>query len=169
MSSEPPLEEDLVSKSQRKREADEMQSLGERLTKLRNAQLDLLPLSDKALDAISEYNRLPNSFGAKRRQLQFIGRIMRDSDFKAISDKLDKITSPSFQSEKSLQKQAIEKGVIKILTLGDEAITEILDIYPQLNRQQLRQMHREYQRANEDKKHAISLKCRDLLRKDKDP
>ena len=98
-------EESIISKSQRKREADAMQALGKRLTELTNTQLNELPLSEEAFAVIHEYNRLPNSNEAKRRQLQFIGRVMRDSDVKAITQKLDKVLSSNYQTDKNQKKK----------------------------------------------------------------
>lgn len=157
-------EDDIISKSQRKREADAMQALGKRLTELTNAKLNELPLSEAVLDVIHEYNRLPNSNEAKRRQLQFIGRVMRDSDVEAITRKLDRMLSSNYQSDKNQKKKAIEQQAKDVLENGDEGINRILAKSPELDRQQLRQIHREYQRANDAKKRVLKIKVQDLLR-----
>lgn len=157
-------EDDIISKSQRKRDADAMQALGKRLTDLTNAQLNELPLSEAVLDVIHEYNRLPNSNEAKRRQLQFIGKVMRDSDVEAITRKLDRMLSSNYQSDKNQKKKAIEQQAMDVLENGDEGINRILAKSPQLDRQQLRQIHREYQRANDAKKRVLKIKVQDLLR-----
>jgi len=154
----------IISKSQRKREADAMQVLGKRLTELTNAQLNELPLSEEAFDVIHEYNRLPNSHEAKRRQLQFIGRVMRDSDVEAITQKLDKVLSSNYQSNKNQKKKAIEQQAIDVLENGDEGINRVLAKNPQLDRQQLRQIHREFLRANDAKKRVLQIRIQDLLR-----
>jgi ribosome-associated protein len=157
-------EESIISKSQRKREADAMQALGKRLTELTNTQLNELPLSEEAFAVIHEYNRLPNSNEAKRRQLQFIGRVMRDSDVKAITQKLDKVLSSNYQTDKNQKKKEIKQQAKDILENGDEGINRVLLKNPQLDRQQLRQLHREFQRANEAKQRVLQIKTQDLLR-----
>lgn len=162
-------EEDLISKSQRKRDADSQQALGKRLTELTGAQLNELPLSEEALIVIHEYNRLPNSHGAKRRQLQFIGRVMRDSDVDAISQKLEKVLSSDYQSEKNQKRKEIEQQAKAILDTGDDAINLAVTQSPQLDRQQLRQIHREFQRAGDGKKRGLQIKVQDLLRNSKEP
>ena len=69
---------DKPSKSQRKRDSTARQELGQKLTELTPAALKKCKLPDYLLDAIQEYQRLPNKHGARHRQLQFIGKKMRD-------------------------------------------------------------------------------------------
>jgi len=67
------------SKSARKREAHALQSLGERLIRLRDAELATLDLPEPLVDAILEARRI-KSRAAGARQRQYIGRLMRDID-----------------------------------------------------------------------------------------
>lgn len=164
MTQDEPFNEDQISKSRRKREADAMQALGKRLTELKSQQLSELPLSEEVLDVIHEYNRLPNSHGAKRRQLQFIGRVMRDSDVEAISAKLDKVLSSDYQSEKNQRRALIQQKATEVLEQGDQGINNVLAKHPLLDRQQLRQISREYSRANPAKQQALKSKLEELLR-----
>ena len=69
-----------VSKSQRKRDALALQELGKELTQLSAIRLQQLPLPAGLISAIEELQRLPRSHGARRRQLQYIGRLMRQCD-----------------------------------------------------------------------------------------
>lgn len=66
------------SKSQRKRDSAALQELGAKLTELAPAALKKCRLPEELLDAIKEYQRLPNKHGARQRQMQFIGKKMRD-------------------------------------------------------------------------------------------
>jgi ribosome-associated protein len=67
------------SKSQRKREVLALQELGKALVTLTPKQLAGLQLPDELLKAIHEAQRM-RKHEAQRRQLQFIGRVMRDVD-----------------------------------------------------------------------------------------
>jgi len=67
------------SKTQRKRAMHALQQLGEALVGLNSARLQALALPDKLFDAVSEAQRLTQR-EARRRQLQFIGRLMREVD-----------------------------------------------------------------------------------------
>lgn len=69
---------DRPSKSQRKRDSTALQELGAKLTELAPAALKKCKLPEELLDAIREYQRLPNKHGARHRQRQFIGKKMRD-------------------------------------------------------------------------------------------
>ena len=64
------FDESDPSKTQLKKLATELQGLGQQLTTFKTSDLDRLPLSDRLRSAVVEFKRLPNSHGAKRRQLQ---------------------------------------------------------------------------------------------------
>ncbi|VTU25342.1 x96 protein [Variovorax sp. PBL-H6] len=70
---------DAASKTDLKRESTELQTLGEALLGLRAGLFDKLELGDKLRDAIAEAKRITN-FEGKRRQMQFIGKLMRGLD-----------------------------------------------------------------------------------------
>lgn len=67
---------DEASKTDLKRESTELQKIGEDLLTLRASLFDKLPLSEKLVDAVIEARRITN-FEGKRRQMQFIGKLMR--------------------------------------------------------------------------------------------
>ena len=79
------------SKSQRKKDMTGLQELGHELTKLKRVQLDKIPLSTAMAGAIIEFTRLNNSHEARRRQLQYIGKLMRKEDHEEISMQLQKL------------------------------------------------------------------------------
>ncbi len=80
-------EDDYISRSHFKREAEAAQALGERLITLRKEQLDQLDLSEKLYDSILLAQRLTAN-GAIRRQRQFIGKLMRTEILEPIEAKL---------------------------------------------------------------------------------
>jgi len=71
------------SKSQRKRDMTALQDMGEALVAVRRDKLDKLEMPDTLRRAIYEAQRI-NSHEGKRRQLQYIGRLMRDADIAPI-------------------------------------------------------------------------------------
>jgi ribosome-associated protein len=73
-----------ASRTERKRATHELKDLGVELTKLRAERLVALPLPEPLRDAILEARRL-TSFGARRRQSQFIGKLMRKLDADAVA------------------------------------------------------------------------------------
>ncbi len=68
-----------VSRTDLKRESTELQKLGESLLNLRADLLAKLELPDKLLEAMAEAKRITN-FEGKRRQMQFVGKLMRQLD-----------------------------------------------------------------------------------------
>jgi ribosome-associated protein len=82
------VEYDRPSKSQLKRDMTALQDLGRRLTELSNDRLEKLALPDRLRDAIVDYKRITAHEGA-RRQLQFIGKLMRDVDPAPLKEALD--------------------------------------------------------------------------------
>lgn len=75
------------SKSQRKREATALQRLGEQLVSLKPAQLDRIPLPEELREAIRAAQGM-NQRGARRRQLQYIGKLMRRTEVEPIREAL---------------------------------------------------------------------------------
>ena len=74
------MEQELdVSKSQRKREMHALQALGKTLVELPQEQLGRLDLPETLRDAIMQARSITKR-GALRRQLQYVGRVMRDVD-----------------------------------------------------------------------------------------
>lgn len=87
------------SKTRRKKEMHALQALGEQLTTLSSARLERLDLPPQLLEAIREYQRLPNRHGARRRQRQYIGRLMRATDHESLRRQLEgDAASDNFQS-----------------------------------------------------------------------
>ena len=85
----PPIEDDgIPSKTQRKQEMHALQDLGERLAELPADKLARLELPERLAIAINEYRRF-SKWEARRRQMQFIGRLMRDIDAAPIIAQLD--------------------------------------------------------------------------------
>ena len=70
---------DKPSKSQCKRKALALQDLGETLVDLKPAQLDKMPLPEELREAVLAARQM-NQRGARKRQLQYIGRLMREID-----------------------------------------------------------------------------------------
>lgn len=70
---------DGPSKTQQKQASHEQQDLGTELLKLSAAQLDGIGMDERLRDALREHGRMPTR-EARRRHLQFIGKLIRESD-----------------------------------------------------------------------------------------
>jgi ribosome-associated protein len=75
----PDAEHDRPSKTQLKKASHDLQDLGEALVAMPDDRLAGLGIDESLLDAIHEYKRT-RSFEGKRRQMQYIGKLMRRTD-----------------------------------------------------------------------------------------
>lgn len=92
------------SKSELKRQAHELQRLGDALVALRPEQLKSMPLDERLRDAIELAHRIKAREGL-RRQRQLIGKLMRDADADAIREALE-VGSASHRAELALARAA---------------------------------------------------------------
>jgi ribosome-associated protein len=133
---------DAASKTDLKRESAELQTLGEALLGLRAGLFDKLDLGDKLRDAIDEAKRITN-FEGKRRQMQFIGKLMRGLDaatLDAIRAALDE------QNRGPAQEAAILHDAERWrdrLIADDDALGGWIETHPGTDAQQLRALVRQ--------------------------
>ena len=133
--------DDYVSKSRFKREAEVLQELGEELVKLTPVQLAKVPLDDALLASIQLAQRLVNKREAKRRQLQYIGKLMRSRDAEPIIRALDRIKQRSVEANARFAR--LERLRDRLVAEGDAAVSGALELYPAADRQQLRTLVRQ--------------------------
>ncbi|MCW8349009.1 MULTISPECIES: ribosome biogenesis factor YjgA [Vibrio] len=143
-----------VSRTEMKNDMEALQKLGEELVGLKPSVLAKFPLSDDLRDAIKDAQRFKNE--ARRRQLQYIGKVMRNVDPEPIQAALDKIRNKHSQQTAALHK--LEELRDKIVEEGDSAIAEALDSYPDLDRQRLRQLARQAKKEKSASKPAKAFR-----------
>jgi ribosome-associated protein len=133
------MHDDAPSKTQRKREMHALQALGKRLAALNGEQLAALALPDPLREAIAEAKRI-NSREAHRRQLQYIGRLMREVDPAPIRARLEVWDGQS--REATAAHHRIERWRERLLA-DDAAFTEFAREHPRADLQRLRACVRE--------------------------
>ena len=142
------------SKSQVKREMDALQAIGLRLTKLNSAQLDQVPMGESLDAAIREYQRLKIG-EATRRQMQYIGRIMRtydEDDAEAIASITRVMNSFDASHVEHTQRfHQIENWRDRLLN-EKNALTDYLTQHPGADAQHLRQLVRNVQKEQSQQK-----------------
>jgi ribosome-associated protein len=87
-------EDDFISKTRRKKQMSELQDVGAELVCLSAEQLARLNLPDNLREAVEAARRF-TKHEARRRQIQYIGRIMRDIDAGPIAEQLAALKAPS--------------------------------------------------------------------------
>lgn len=136
------------SKSQKKREMKDRQSLGDQLVKLSNEHLRTLDLPERLLDAVREAKRL-TSWGAISRQSQYIGKLMREVDPTPIQALLDRLQGKS--DEHSAWLHLLERTRERLLA-DDKALQELLSKHPQADAQYLRTLIRNARKERDEQK-----------------
>ena len=129
------MTEDL-SKTARKREAERLQLVGRKLTEMKPDVLATIQMSVELSQAIATHQRISSREGG-RRQLQFIGKLMRKSDTEALEKQLADLEGQSNDARTLLHQ--LEQWRDRLVKHPD-AMKDFIDQYPQVDRQQLRQV-----------------------------
>ena len=127
------------SRSQRKRDMTHLQKIGERLVGLSREQTDRIPLPLELREAVA-FARTLTSHGAKRRQMQRIGALMREVDPAPIQVGLDRLDQRDFREV--MRFKEAESWRDRLLTEGDTALEALAAAFPSADRQQIRQLVR---------------------------
>lgn len=143
------------SKSQIKRELHALQDLGERLTTFKAELLDKLPLSSalrKALDEAPKHK----AHVARKRHIQYIGKLMRDQDIPAIMALINQIDSSTREYNERFH--ALERWRDRLVAEGDAAFEAFVSEYPETDRQHLRGLIRLAQQEASQNKPPATLR-----------
>ncbi|MBY5922484.1 ribosome biogenesis factor YjgA [Ferrimonas balearica] len=156
------FEDDFISKSQLKREAEALQQLGEDLLRLTKAELAKVPLDEDLADAFALAHKIKGKHEAYRRQVQYIGKMMRSRDPEPLQEALDKIRNKHNQATAEFHK--LEQLRDRLLSGGNDALQEVLAEHPALSEemQRLRQLIR--QAAKEQKESKPPKSSRELFK-----
>ncbi len=157
---------DYKSKSQRKREVESLQDMGRELVDLSKETLRKMDLPEDLLDAVLEAKRI-TSHGAIRRQMQFIGKVMRGVDAEAIASQLAALRGESDAAKAEFH--ALERWRERLIA-DDNAVTEWLGRNPGADAQKLRQLVRNARKEAElGKPPKSSRELFRLLRETREP
>ena len=136
--------QDRPSKSQRKRDMDPLQKTGAQLVELNAGQLAEIALPERLLDAILAAKRI-RDFEGRRRQMQYIGKLMRDVDPGPIRASLDRWSGSSHQQ--TAQLHAVERWRDRLMS-DDDALTVFVAEHPHADVQRLRKLIASVKRDN---------------------
>ncbi len=131
-------DEEKPSKTQRKRAMHELQALGERLAELNPEQLAAVALPEDLREAVERARRITRH-EARRRQLQYIGRLMRSVDPEAIREKLKAWDGVSAGETARLHR--IERWRERLIE-DDGALGSLAGAHPGIDTQRLRALVR---------------------------
>jgi ribosome-associated protein len=142
------VDQEIVSKTRKKREMLELQALGAALAALPESQLKEMNLDEKLLEALFEAKRI-KSHEAKRRQMQYVGRLMRDIDAAPIRAALAEIDGGSAQA--TARHRRLEAWRERLIG-DDEALTVFAAEHPGADLQALRTLIRNTRKEQKEGK-----------------
>lgn len=139
------------SKSELKRQVNELQKLGEQLVDEPRDRVKRVPMPEDVKDAILECQTITNHEG-RRRQLQFVGKKMRgltEEEVDVIRRTIDSWKGASKAETAALH--ALERRREKLLA-DDKALTQLLAEHPELDAQHLRTLIRNARKEQAENK-----------------
>lgn len=151
-----PDDAERPSKTQLKRQMHALQTLGAQLVKLNGDQLGRIDLPDELREAIEFAHRV-TSHEARRRHLQYLGKLMRAVDADAIRAALERVTGESRVAAALMHRAEAWRDR---LLEDDEGLTAFVAEYPDAETQWLRTAIRAARRERElqqPPKHAREL------------
>ena len=143
------------SKTELKRESTELQKLGEQLMALRQGLFDRLQLPEKLVEALAEAGRITN-FEGKRRQMQYVGKLMRGLDeeqLAAVREALDEQRQGSARDSLALHEAERWRDD---LIAREEAFGEWIAAHPDTDSQQLRALVRQARKDRQPTQDEVS-------------
>lgn len=134
------------SKSQIKRDLLALQALAERMTGMPRSELERLGLSEAAWAAIDETPRIKDH-RARRRHFKHIAKLLAGADMEAAHALMDE--NAAMVRGAAARHHRMESWRERLIEEGDDALTELLRLCPEADRQQLRQLMRAARRDRE--------------------
>jgi len=129
----------LISKTQRKKECDDVLELGEKILELSKEDLAQLVMDEDLSHAFEEGRKI-KSHGALKRQKHYIAKLMRSRDIEPLATQLNYILHK--HDVHSAEFKRMEKWRDTIIADGDNGINAFLEMYPNADRHHLRQLVR---------------------------
>ena len=151
-----------ISKSQRKRDANELLDLAKDLITMQESRLKKIPMDQDLRDEV-EFARGIKAYGAKKRQLMTIGKMLRRRDNEELLDAVNNFEQKNRQMNARFHH--VETWRDRLLAGSDQVLSELLEQVPDANVQTLRQLIRNAKKeATLGKPPASSRKLFKLLR-----
>lgn len=136
-----------ASKTDLKRESTELQKLGEELLTLRADLTTRLALPDKLVDALAEVRRITN-FEGRRRQMQFVGKLMRQLDPDVLQAARDTLAEQNTGSARETAALHLAEKWREELVRDEDALGRWMLQFPDTDSQQMRALIRQARRDN---------------------
>jgi len=149
-------QDDWVSRSELKRQADDYHALGRTIMALADSQRKMIPMSEDLRHAVELANRIRHTKEGFRRQMQFVAKVLRNSDVEEIRESLTQFDKRDKRAD--VESKKLEKQRDRLIKMGDVAINDFLEEHPDADRQKLRQFVRQANKELKEEKPAKAAK-----------
>ena len=149
--------EERKSRTRIKNEMTALQKLGEKLVGLSRSQINEIKMEEDLKEAVLFAQTL-TKHGARKRQMQYIGVLMRETDMEPIEKALELIELGQKVDAKDFLK--VEKWRDELVMGNRETLDELIELYPELDRQHINQLVRN---ANKEAKEGKTPKSSRVL------
>ncbi|MDA8137700.1 MAG: DUF615 domain-containing protein [Desulfobacteraceae bacterium] len=136
---------DRPSRTRKKKAAEALQKTGEQLLILSDGQLDRLEISPELKQAVIEARTMTQR-GARRRQLQYIGTLMRDTDGPRIQQQLEAMAQQSTLDARRFKQAELWRDELK--AGNTQRLEWLLAQFPQMDRNELAGLVRDAQHSH---------------------
>jgi ribosome-associated protein len=143
------------SKTKKKEAMHELRDLGAELVELSVSQLKRINLPESLLSAVREAQKI-TAHGARRRQMQYIGKLMRGVDDEPIRAGLALLRGES--SAEIARMHRLERFRVRLME-DESVLTEIANQWPGVDIQHLRQLRRNALKEQEGNKPPKSFRA----------
>ena len=135
-------DDDIVSRSQQRRDALAIFDLADQLANLSNSQLSALPLTDELREAVEDTRRI-KSHVARKRQTQYLAKLLRrdEESVEALRRAMEHDKADARRETAALHR--IEQWRERLIDDGDAALGELIELCPTADRQRLRSLVRQ--------------------------
>lgn len=146
--------DDSISRTQKKHQAEAIQDIGERLLGVSTKQLKTLDLPENLFDAVQLAKKI-RAHGGRKRQLQFIGKLMRHTDTGKIESYFEILDSKHYANDAKFKHMEVWRD--RLVEEGNDAVQAFQLAYSEVDVQQLRQLVRN---AKNTKNEKLALKSK---------
>ena len=127
---------EFVSKTELKKDSKKIQAFGKKISELSSEEISSFKFPDTILKAIKDCKSIKSNV-AKKRQVQYLGKLLREIDLSEAYLKMDQINSNSQFEVRNNHKAEIWR---ERLIQDKDAVTELIKLCPDVDRQKIRQL-----------------------------
>ncbi len=149
------LDAEIISKTQLKKDALALKKFGLELSQLSADKISQLPIEDVTKNSLLEYQKIATNL-AKKRQLMFVGKCLRNEDQEKIRAFLNQQENSNLKAK--VAQDPTQEIVQQLISGGNDAVEQLLSHHPALERQTLRQLTRNVINGKQTNKTAQATK-----------